>query len=579
MALAVVSASPIQADPPVTVPVPTLSAPTNAPWPHLTDEQDQMGNGSLKRSAEDKSRANALYAEAMLEDPENHPRQSLEKLREVVALDPHFTDAQVKIANLMLQGGQLDAALDQLKSAASTNPDSVDIEAALGYTLHLHGQNDEALRLGRSALAKDPTQATAMRTLLEVAGDKNDLPGGVAHIEEILVAEDARVPASAWLTFASLYGDTVRALPHPPAGEAILKTLLTMYEHASAKPPPDVDTLILLADAYRDLGNKRDAMKTLQEASALDPSNLDILLRIADLETELGLKAEALKNYEQALILNPNLTDLRDRLVQLYIDDKRFADAARLLKDTIFNAPNSCPPETYLKLAVIQVSLKEINEAGATLAEAQKRFPQSAKIRFYEAIQHRYEKNYDAALECLDQARALAVGPDADVLDIGFYLESALTMNLAHRKDRLEPTLREGLAKFPDSPDLMNELAYFLAEDGTHLPEALDLIRRANDREPDSGPLIDTCGWVYFKMGRPKDALPYLQRAAILTNNDPVVLQHLGDTYLKLGLKSDAIAAWRHALEKDPRNGDLAGRIDAALAQANHAHTRSAPTP
>jgi len=58
-----------------------------------------------------------------------------------------------------------------------------------------------------------------------------------------------------------------------------------------------------------------------------------------------------------------------------------------------------------------------------------------------------------------------------------------------------------------------------------------------------------------------------------------VVLQHIGDAYLKLGLRREAIAVWSHALEKDPHNGDLANRIDAAKAQANNAHLRSAPTP
>jgi predicted negative regulator of RcsB-dependent stress response len=64
-----------------------------------------------------------------------------------------------------------------------------------------------------------------------------------------------------------------------------------------------------------------------------------------------------------------------------------------------------------------------------------------------------------------------------------------------------------------------------------------------------------------------------------MTNNDPVVLQHVGDAYLKLGLRREAIATWTRALEKDPHNGDLANRIDAALAQAKNAHSRSAPTP
>jgi tetratricopeptide (TPR) repeat protein len=165
------------------------------------------------------------------------------------------------------------------------------------------------------------------------------------------------------------------------------------------------------------------------------------------------------------------------------------------------------------------------------------------------------------------------------VLDPDYYIECALTLNLAGQKDQLEAVLHEGLNRFPDNPELMNELAYFWADQGTHLSEALALSRRAAELEPDNGPILDTFGWVYFQMGQAKDALPYLQRAAFMTNNDPVVLQHIGDAYLKLGLRREAVATWTRALEKDPRNGDLANRIDTALAQAKNAHLRSAPTP
>jgi tetratricopeptide (TPR) repeat protein len=295
----------------------------------------------------------------------------------------------------------------------------------------------------------------------------------------------------------------------------------------------------------------------------------------------------------------------------LYLDAQRYEDATRLFEEALADSPQNpgleidlgiayeeshlpekaqacfqrvfdsvdCPPEAYLKLAFFQLDHNELKQAGATLASAQAHFPQSARVRFYQAIQHRYEKNYGAALACLAQVRTLATGSEAEALDPDYYIESALTLNLAGQKDQLEAVLHEGLDKYPDNPELMNELAYFWADQGSHLPEALALSRRAATLEPDNGPILDTWGWVYFQMGQAKDALPYLQRAAFMTNNDPVVLQHVGDAYLKLGLRREAIATWTRALEKDPRNGDLANRIDAALAQAKNAHLRSAPTP
>ena len=553
------------------------SVPSPVPTPeitvtsHLTDGQNRLGSGKLNLQADALSQANALYTKAILslEDSKNNIQGPLDLLRQVSTLQPHFADAQVEVANLLLQLGQIEGALAQLQAATLANPHSVEIEAALAYVQHLRGQNEEAVRLGKDTLTKTPTQPTAMRVLLEVAGEQEDLSGGVLHIEDILRANDSSVPASAWLTLAKLYVDVARTNPHPPNAETLSRTLLPIYQEAAAKPPPEVETLTLLSDNYRDLGRKREALKTAEQAEKIDPANVDVLLRCADLETDLGEKTAALKHYETVYGLSPGLTGLRDTLSNLYLDNQRFEDAARL----------ACPIEPYLQIAGAALAHNELTKAAATLTAAQKRFPDSAKIRFYEAIQHRSEKNYPAALACLEQTRSLAIGPEAAVLDVYFYLECAATMQLAGEKDRFAATLHEGLQKFPNSADLMNELAYFWAEEGTHLTEALALSKRAAELDPENGPIQDTRGWVSFQMGDAKDALPFLQRAAILTNNDPVVLQHLGDTYLKLGLRSDAIATWRLGLEKAPRNGDLANRIDAALAQAKNAHTRSAPTP
>jgi tetratricopeptide (TPR) repeat protein len=389
-----------------------------------------------------------------------------------------------------------------------------------------------------------------MRVLLEVASDQNDLAGGVLHIEDILKAKASEVTSAVWLSFARLYLEVARGEQFPPSGDVILRTRLPILQEAAAVPPPDVETLTLLAENYRDLGRKIEALSTLQRATALEPSNSDLVLQSAGLEAELGETTDAIKDYEKVYDVSPGLPGLREVLGDL-----------------------------YLKLAIFQLEHNQLKAAGATLSTAQARFPQSAWVRFYQAIQHRYEKNYDAALASLAEVRALASGTDAGVLDPGYYLESALVLNLAGKKAQLESVLQEGVAKYPDNPELMNELAYFWADSGQHLAEALDLSRRATALDPSNGPILDTYGWVYFQMGQAKDALPYLQRAAIMTNNDPVVLQHVGDAYLKLGLRHEAIATWSRALEKDPRNGDLANRIDAAQAQAKNAQQRSAPRP
>ena len=604
-------------------PVPT-PAPA-APGPvHISDEGDSMIKGGLKPAADRRSRANALYAQAMLllegavsPDDQQH---ALQLFRQVVDLDPDFSDAQLKLANLLLQTGQFDQAYQQLAALARAHPDSVPVQVELGYTQRLRGQNEDAQRICARALAADSSQSVAMRVILEVSADQEDLSGGVLRVEDILRA-GSDVPATAWLNLDRLYLEYARSQVSLLTNDQVLRTRLPILQAAVAKAPGDADTWTELAKTYRGLGRKIDALTALQRASKLSPTDADLLSHCAELELDLDRTDDALRDYEKAYALNPDLQiiaddgvhhqALRDLLGRLELDNKRYDAAVALYQKALAATPQdpdleidlgiayeethqpdkaqacfqevfnsaTCPEDAYLELAFYQLTHKEIAQAGQTLTAALKRFPQSAWICYYQALQHRCEKNYDAALASFAQVRSLATGAQAGVLNEDFYIQDAATFNLAGKKDQSESTLREGLSHFPDDPGLMNELAYFWAEQGSHLPEALALSRRAGTLEPDSGPIMDTCGWVYFQMGQIKDSLPYLQRAAVMTNNDPVVLQHVGDAYLKLGLRREAIQTWTRALEKDPHNGDLTSRIDAAQAQATNVHLRSAPNP
>ncbi len=600
--------------------------PTPAPGPaapaHLSDEGDRLLSGKLKPEADRRSKANALYAQAMLllegvASPDDQQR-ALQFFRQVVQLDPDFSDAQLKLASILLQTGQFDEAYQRLTALARAHPDSVPVEIELGYTQRLRGQNEDAQRLCARALAADCTSTVAMRVILEVSAEQQDLSGGVLRVEDILKS-GANVPATAWLNLDRLYLEYVRSQATSLTNDQVLRTRLPILQAAVARAPDDADTWTELAKTDRGLGRKNDALAALQRASSLSPTDADLLSHCAELELDLGRTGDAIRDDEKAFALNPDLQiisddgvhhqALRDVLGRLDLDNKRFDAAIALYEKALVAAPQdpsleidlgiayeatgksdqaeacfqkvfssvTCPEDAYLELAFFQLSHQEIKQAGQTLAAALQRFPQSAWVCYYQALQQRSEKNYDAALASFAQVRALATGAQAGVLNDDFYIQDAATLELAGKKDQSESVLREGLNHFPDNADLMNELAYFWAEQGSHLPEALALSRRAGSLEPDNGPIMDTCGWVYYQMGQVKDSLPYLQRAAVMTNNDPVVLQHVGDAYLKLGLRRQAIETWARALEKDPHNGDLIGRIDAAKAQATNVHLRSAP--
>ena len=99
----------------------------------------------------------------------------------------------------------------------------------------------------------------------------------------------------------------------------------------------------------------------------------------------------------------------------------------------------------------------------------------------------------------------------------------------------------------PQHATAINYLAYTWAEMGTNLQEALELARKAVALKPESGYITDTVGWVYYRMGEYGSAVKYLERAATLVVDDPIISEHLGDAYVKSGQLQKGLGAYLKA--------------------------------
>jgi Flp pilus assembly protein TadD len=115
-----------------------------------------------------------------------------------------------------------------------------------------------------------------------------------------------------------------------------------------------------------------------------------------------------------------------------------------------------------------------------------------------------------------------------------------------------EADFRQALALRPGHPQVLNYLGYSLVERGEKLDEALAMIEEAVAGEPQNGAIVDSLGWVYFKLGRLEEAVVQLERAAVLEPVDPVVNDHLGDAYWAVGRTREARFQWMRALSFDP---------------------------
>jgi tetratricopeptide (TPR) repeat protein len=109
----------------------------------------------------------------------------------------------------------------------------------------------------------------------------------------------------------------------------------------------------------------------------------------------------------------------------------------------------------------------------------------------------------------------------------------------------------------PNNADAQNFLGYSYAEAGVNLDEAEKLIREALLDKPDSGHIVDSLGWVYFKKGQYDKAVAELERAHRLMPQDGTVAEHLGDAYFQMKRYRDALRIYRRGLGLENANTSI----------------------
>jgi tetratricopeptide (TPR) repeat protein len=115
-----------------------------------------------------------------------------------------------------------------------------------------------------------------------------------------------------------------------------------------------------------------------------------------------------------------------------------------------------------------------------------------------------------------------------------------------------EADFRQALVLNPDQPQVLNNLGYSLVEQRRNLDEALGMIERAVALRPDSGYIVDSLGWVFYRLGRFEEAVEPMERAIELLPNDSIVNDHLGDVYWMVGRQREARFQWERALSFEP---------------------------
>ncbi|SHH29071.1 tetratricopeptide repeat protein [Cognatishimia maritima] len=158
----------------------------------------------------------------------------------------------------------------------------------------------------------------------------------------------------------------------------------------------------------------------------------------------------------------------------------------------------------------------------------------------------RQQERYKEAASAYDKALALFDTPDQSQW-FSYYARGICHERL-DEWDNAEADFRQALDLNPDQPQVLNYLGYSLVEKRIKLDEALGMIERAVEARPNSGYIVDSLGWVLYRLGRFDDAVTHMERATELMPVDPVVNDHLGDVYWAVGRETEARFQWRRAL-------------------------------
>jgi tetratricopeptide (TPR) repeat protein len=437
---------------------------------------------------------------------------SAEKVyRRLIAVDPEDIKAYFLLALAYIRADRYDDAKALVAEARRRQPESPLPDYYLGRILREQGDDRGALKAFRKSMAKDPSFEAPYLDSADV-------------LERQGKTDKAR----------AMYERVVRDVD-PRSGVA-RDQLIRLYLKAG-----DLDKVLAQFDAIL----------------AYNPQNVSVLFRKAVVLSEQDRNEEAIDTVQRILTLLPAEVRSMAFLGVLYEQAGRYEEARSVFQHILELEPDHEQAQIHLGYVADQLGDTEARDkAVAAVKRMSEEHPEDVSLKLYVAWGDSQAGRFEEAVEELKDA--LAVDPDN--------VEAHFSLGAAYYElkqfDDMVTQMRWVVDRDPRHADALNFLGYSYAERGENLDEAVDLIRRALDVQPDNGFFLDSLAWAYHMQGKGKSALK-VQLKAIekAPRKDPVLFDHLGSMYLALDRKSEAREAWIDALELDPDAEDLKERF------------------
>ncbi|WP_208440351.1 tetratricopeptide repeat protein [Bartonella raoultii] len=205
-----------------------------------------------------------------------------------------------------------------------------------------------------------------------------------------------------------------------------------------------------------------------------------------------------------------------------------------------------------LQLALLLAKNNDYNEAIKLLNSLNKKFPNDRAMLTTLAAFYMQDNKFIEATKVLDRAIAQIKNFQRD--DWKLFYQRGIAFERLDQWSKAENDLRKALEFVPNQPQVLNYLAYSLVDRGQKLEESLHMLQKASALQPQNSYILDSLGWVYYKLKQYNKAVQILENAVQLQPEDPTLNDHLGDAYWQVGRKREAIFQWNHAIDSEAQD-------------------------
>lgn len=505
---------------------------------------------------------------------------AIKQYRRVLELDSENVEAIVAIGNTLMQQKKSDEATKYFARAIEINPEKVEIYDAIAANLIDTKNTTQAAEVYERAIKLNPKvdrlylSLAAVYDQMERQSDAVQiLEKGMSHVgpkPEILVImgqlyEKLKNPAKAIESYERAFADS-------PANFIIFSKLLSLY--IESKQPDKVQEIVVKATAaaedkksevlsvagetYFNEGDLEQAASYYEQAVQSSPQKLAMVARLMQIYNVLKKHDASLALIAKTREVMKDNEDLARLEAEVYLDQKDYDKAIELYREMIKTKPATL--DLYRLLADAQIKAERFDESLATVKSAEERIGNTEDVKQLRGVVLYQQKKYDAAERVFKELvqQKTPTGPkNADTYQYflgSIYLEQK-------RYDMAEKAFRKAIEVNPNSDAALNALGYMFADRNIRLTEAKELLEKALHLNPLAPHVLDSMGWVYFRMGQLDKAKEYVEKAAKYMGEDAEVFEHLGDIYEAQGDLTNALKYWKLSLKLDEKRAAVKQKI------------------